>query len=329
MADLNDRDVRYYANDNKTHWIIRHLLVSALRLVDAHGRTTQYTRFPNRENHGQANVKDSLSGKKKSSATRLLETTGRKMQPKETVMPTLEQRWRDTLFTARDPKWRRESDQAPMVCETKCYLRDRLGLDAEEFRRGMGFDSVQDVADRNKNRGSYVAVLAMDGDEMGKWVSGDKAPLFLDQLSEPARKVLEPILVEHGCADLRRQLSPSYHLQFSEALANFATWLARPIVEAFGGQLVYAGGDDVLAMLPADQAIGCARALRTVFRGEAPENMTSMPLNIEAPGFVTAGAGYPLMVPGQATDARSAAIGHEKRQPDAGERGANRQPSQA
>ena len=319
--DLNDRDVRYYANDNKTRLDNPGIFWSAhYALVDARLAARRNTRdFQAWENPWpEASVKDSLSGKEEIIGDedfwkQLVERYGR---PRDGDANAEAAAGQDTLlFTAREHKygamnlikrlWCRE-DQVP-------YLRDRLGLDAEEFRRGMGFDSVQDVADRNKNRGSYVAVLAMDGDEMGKWVSGDKAPLFLDQLSEPARKVLEPILVEHGCADLRRQLSPSYHLQFSEALANFATWLARPIVEAFGGQLVYAGGDDVLAMLPADQAIGCARALRTVFRGEAPENMTSMPLNIEAPGFVTAGAGYPLMVPGQATDVSvGLAIGHEK-----------------
>ncbi|NLZ62778.1 MAG: type III-B CRISPR-associated protein Cas10/Cmr2, partial [Lentisphaerae bacterium] len=136
---------------------------------------------------------------------------------------------------------------------------------------------------------------------------------FLDQLSKPARAYLEPILKTHKCTELRRLLSPSYHLQFSEALANFATWLAAPIVEAFGGELIYAGGDDVLAMLPADQAIPCAQALRAVFRGEKPKNMADMPLNVsdDEDGFVNAGAGYPLMVPGTKADVSiGMAIGH-------------------
>lgn len=192
-------------------------------------------------------------------------------------------------------------------------LRERLELKPNQFRKALGFDSVEEVANRNRREGKYVAVLAMDGDEMGKWVSGEKTPQFLDQLSEPAKAYLEPILTEHGCPNLRRLLSPSYHLQFSEALANFATWLAAPIVETFGGELIYAGGDDVLAMLPADQAIGCAQALRAVFRGEKPENMADMPLNVskDRNGFVEAGAGYPLMVPGMKADVSiGLAIGH-------------------
>ena len=68
--------------------------------------------------------------------------------------------------------------------------------------------------------------------------------------------------------ELPRLVSPAYHLQFSEALSNFALRCARPIVESFKGRLIYAGGDDVLAMLPADQALDCAEALRVAFRGD-------------------------------------------------------------
>lgn len=191
------------------------------------------------------------------------------------------------------------------------YLRERLGLTESQFNRAMEFDSVEQVAIRNRRKGKYVAVLAMDGDEMGKWVSGQKTPEFLKQLSARARACLEPILKANNSTDLRRLLTPSYHLQFSEALANFATALARPIVEAFDGQLIYAGGDDVLAMLPADQAIPCAQALRAVFRGEPPADRASMPLHVTENGFVMAAAGYPLMVPGKKADVSiGLAIGH-------------------
>jgi CRISPR-associated protein Cmr2 len=112
----------------------------------------------------------------------------------------------------------------------------------------------------------YVAVLAFDGDDMGKWVSGDKAPPLLGQLAKSAASYFQNL----GATETqpRRPLSPSYHLQFSEALANFAVYLARPAVEHFGGQLIYAGGDDVLAMVPAAQGVACAESLRNAFRGQ-------------------------------------------------------------
>ena len=194
------------------------------------------------------------------------------------------------------------------------YLRDKLGLTSKEFGAGIGFDSVPDVAKENQFGGPYVAILAMDGDEMGKWVSGEKAPQLLKQLSANARKILEPILTKNGKADMRRMLSPSYHLQFSEALANFATWLAGPIVKAFHGQLIYAGGDDVLAMLPADRAIACAEALRTVFRGETPDAATDTGLTVEQAGFVKEKhTNVSLIVPGKETDVSiGLAVGHQK-----------------
>ncbi|MCS6771167.1 MAG: type III-B CRISPR-associated protein Cas10/Cmr2, partial [Kiritimatiellae bacterium] len=98
---------------------------------------------------------------------------------------------------------------------------------------------------------SYVAIIALDGDSMGKWISGELTPPLLEQFSKEAKDALAA-QVEEGT---KRTLSPSYHLQFSEALANFALYLVRPIVEYFLGQVIYAGGDDVLAMVPASKGL--------------------------------------------------------------------------
>ncbi len=121
----------------------------------------------------------------------------------------------------------------------------------------------------------YYAVLALDGDEMGRWVSGAKSPLFREQMAQPVVEFFQepqPDAPEPGALgqllDHPRHLSPSYHLQFSEALCNFSVHVAPAIVEFFDGQLIYAGGDDVLAMLPAENAVACAAALRLAFRGE-------------------------------------------------------------
>ena len=64
-----------------------------------------------------------------------------------------------------------------------------------------------------------------------------------------------------------RPLSPSYHLQFSESLSNFAL-LVRANRGGIRRALIYAGGDDVLALLPADAALDCAHALRMGFQGD-------------------------------------------------------------
>ncbi len=152
------------------------------------------------------------------------------------------------------------------------YLFDKLGIDERQFKNAVRFDSVQDIAGENKkdeaengkkSKNPYVAILAFDGDEMGKWVSGAKLPKLRNQVSLLAKEYLNGI---PGSESVPRSLTPSYHLQFSEALANFATKEAERIVKDHDGQLIYAGGDDVLAMLPATKAIDCAKALREKFR---------------------------------------------------------------
>ncbi len=147
-------------------------------------------------------------------------------------------------------------------CDPHCgYLVKALGMSESRFRQFLRFDSTQELAGKD----GYFAILAMDGDEMGKWISGEKTPGFLEQLRENTREYFERLDVT---PELRRQVTPGYHLQFSEALANFASKLAGGIVEKHGGCLIYAGGDDVLAALPAKNAFDCAEELRNAFHGK-------------------------------------------------------------
>ena len=79
----------------------------------------------------------------------------------------------------------------------------------------------------------YFAVLVADGDRMGRAISA---------LGRPER-----------------------HEALSRALAGFAT-NAEVAVSAHNGALIYSGGDDVLAFLPADRVLDCADALQVAFR---------------------------------------------------------------
>ena len=175
------------------------------------------------------------------------------------------------------------------------YLEPQWGLDIPRFPHTRGIASGDSECKHPENdeddsvdfeelgsSDKYFAVLAFDGDEIGKWVSGEKTPPFSTQLADywddsdtlkfGAKAYFErPEFCEEGEAEsflnAQRPLSPSYHLQFSEALGNFAGFCARPIVKAYHGRLIYSGGDDVVALLPADKAIACGEALRTAFQG--------------------------------------------------------------
>ena len=88
----------------------------------------------------------------------------------------------------------------------------------------------------------YYAIIALDGDEMGLWISGRKPE--------------------------SRPLGPALHLGFTDALSGFALHDARRIVEEeHAGKLVYAGGDDVLALVPVSDVMDTLDALYRAFRG--------------------------------------------------------------
>lgn len=85
----------------------------------------------------------------------------------------------------------------------------------------------------------YIAVMALDGDSMGKWLGGEMTKGRIDR---------------------------AFHRNFSQSLSRFGLEKVRPIVvDAHFGELVYSGGDDVLALLPATEALACARDLASEF----------------------------------------------------------------
>lgn len=120
----------------------------------------------------------------------------------------------------------------------------------------------------------YYAILALAGDQMGRWVSGALAPRFAQTLHPFAAERLAHF--RENDADwskwlsYQRVFSPALHTSISRALANFALHCVKWVVEeCYPGRVVYAGGDDVLALLPVDCALAAARELRALFSGEA------------------------------------------------------------
>ena len=117
-------------------------------------------------------------------------------------------------------------------------IKEKLAADNEKEKK-----EVLEVGDDGKtHKSKYIAMIAMDGDRMG------------ETLSEFAN--------EEG------------HRKFSSALAAFAGKV-NGVVEQHNGYLIYDGGDDVLAVVPAKQAVDCARALRDTFGVEVPGKTAS------------------------------------------------------
>jgi hypothetical protein len=93
---------------------------------------------------------------------------------------------------------------------------------------------------------------------MGGWLRGDRNP--------PVSQTIRPGLAEYyariGALDnlqAKRPVGPALHAAISEALTNFAMRIAPGIVSCHKGELICAGGDDVLALLPTETAIAALK----------------------------------------------------------------------
>jgi CRISPR-associated protein Cmr2 len=147
----------------------------------------------------------------------------------------------------------------------------------------LGSESARDRVSRTIREVSgkpvehYYALLLMDGDQMGAWLSGAEKLAIpylaiwhpsvrerLQELSEEAPEVAEYVRTA-------RAPSPSRHVAISQALNAFALRIVPTVVEeVFAGKLLYAGGDDVMAMSSLRDVLGMALMLRCAYSGRMP-----------------------------------------------------------
>ncbi|MEI8323915.1 MAG: type III-B CRISPR-associated protein Cas10/Cmr2 [Betaproteobacteria bacterium] len=129
---------------------------------------------------------------------------------------------------------------------------------------------------------TYYALILMDGDRMGGWLAGNENRFKLKYRETWHTQVrAEMEMFEKRDANLTaylntlRPVSPGRHGAISQALNDFSTRLARHVVEdCCKGKLLYAGGDDVLALVAVDDLFDCMQLLRLAYSGIAPhENM--------------------------------------------------------
>jgi CRISPR-associated protein Cmr2 len=142
---------------------------------------------------------------------------------------------------------------------------------------------VQDALSAPKTGGkarveTYYAFLMMDGDEMGAWLSGSK-----EKDSASYRGCFHPMvgagfdrqLAKHELlrryGEQPRAMSPNRHIAISAALNDFALHAVPEVIESeYLGRVIYAGGDDVLAMLPVADLIPAMQRLRWAYSGHEP-----------------------------------------------------------
>lgn len=149
---------------------------------------------------------------------------------------------------------------------------DREGAVEEaraELRRVLGKSAV----------GAYYGLLLMDGDRMGAWLAGNEGyaisyrESFHGQVQQGIRPFAERNPAVAAYLEQKRALSPNRHLAISGALNDFSLLVARHVIEEeHMGRLIYAGGDDVLAMLPVAKLLPAMQRLRQAYSGHDPED---------------------------------------------------------
>lgn len=124
---------------------------------------------------------------------------------------------------------------------------------------------------------AYYGLVLMDGDQLGAWLSGERGRMELEKRFHPT--TLEDLRKTDELKDYLgagRPGSPAYHQTISSALNSFALHLARTVVEElFMGKLIYAGGDDLLAMVAIHDLPGLMFALRCAYSGTLPKDMSN------------------------------------------------------
>jgi len=124
---------------------------------------------------------------------------------------------------------------------------------------------------------SYYALLLMDGDRMGAWVSGTEHLLPYERFwHAKIRASLGDRTKDGPLSRYLRTLrppSPARHMAISGALNSFALWVVRYVVEElYKGKLLYAGGDDLLAMICIDDLLPAMQTLRYCYSGVFPDS---------------------------------------------------------
>lgn len=131
-------------------------------------------------------------------------------------------------------------DAAPrpeMLCEN-CYRRR-----SSEDARGVDFDMIAD-------QDGFIGIVKLDGDDMGEVLRGEKLKKF------------------------EKEVTLSRLSTVSEMVHEVSERSGK-VVNAYGGECIYAGGDDVLAVLPGKNAFDYAREMASLFSKETAGELTS------------------------------------------------------
>ncbi|MGC8771095.1 MAG: type III-B CRISPR-associated protein Cas10/Cmr2 [Brevinematia bacterium] len=156
------------------------------------------------------------------------------------------------------------------------FERKKITNEEEKERKSQVlFDSEDgETLPDLKIQDKYYAILMMDGDKMGKLIMGETIEASWEDVIHPEikdRMIQENFEEKYRknwkiLYDKPRLITPAIHSAISEALADFAIYEVPQIIKKYEGRLIYAGGDDVCAVLPIAEAINAAKELSEAYK---------------------------------------------------------------
>jgi len=208
---------------------------------------------------------------------------------------------------------------------TEKKIKDELGveIDIQKIKelKNILTDKLYKKAGKPKK---YYAILHLDGDNMGKWLSGELLPEIQyaynsevwRNLPEQFKNELIERLKEINIANklAKKILTPAIHSAISTALRNYAIGLVRKIVEEEHlGKLIYAGGDDVLAFVNLKDLFDVMEKLRWAFSGQIKFQNGAIEVDTtNNSGFVLKDGVYYITMGKNATCSMGVVIAHYK-----------------
>ena len=170
----------------------------------------------------------------------------------------------------------KDVDHFPSTTQLAFYNKfKREGIINKEKQYEIAQKAHNEPDEKAENRDRYYAILLMDGDYMGKLVNGETLastwesvmhPKIVERLKqtgfdEKYKAAWNNIFTNHP----KRLLTPAIHAAISESLGDFSIYGVDSIIRDNKGRLIYAGGDDVCAVLPVDTALKAAEEIQKYY----------------------------------------------------------------
>ncbi|MCM8814444.1 MAG: type III-B CRISPR-associated protein Cas10/Cmr2 [Candidatus Omnitrophica bacterium] len=197
----------------------------------------------------------------------------------------------------------------------KEFIKKELNIDLTDEDIERLKRSLKNLVEKTGKPNPYYALIYLDGDNMGKWLSGELHPEIENAYnSETWKKLPLEFKKEIETKLIQKPLTPAIHSSISTALRHYSIEFVKKIVEEEHlGKLVYSGGDDILAFVNLKDLIDVMKKLRFAFSGEVKFENGEVKVDIENnTGFVEKDNRYILTMGKNATTSMGVVIAHYK-----------------